>query len=848
MFGVQNDVFGGGAGEPAGATPFGSPPGGGVFGGDGGGEEQSSAWWESETGNDDDDDDDGQPDSRVESEHLPGGAAMGESKSEAPSVVNASELGFGGAQEEVSTTLEPQPGTSRPALAEARAESLGAPPADMFGPPPPPAAAPVAEAEPTAQPQTEPPLGQPPRPQAPPSRAAAGSAAPAPFSSQPQPPYGVKVDVGDAEAVGPAPGVNAAPSGSAMGVEVEPWADRTASPGWEKQPSPPLDLGVFGAPPEDSAAAVGGASELFGAASGTGGEPAQPEGSFAAVGVAADLFGAASGAAGESGEGEGDHGGWGMCSADPEGGPEAEMTEGTADADTGAAEADAAPVRAPPTRHLGKSGSLEQFSHLSHPPRSSFVANDGTATASVAALALGVVAPSSPPRLFASRSSSWTEKDTTATEEKVDYEGMFTGTDGKASGDGVPPREGAAEQQGREGTGETNNPAAGAPTCSRNLSPGFNLPPPGSNTNSEKYSQGAQPQFSTIPEALDSQSPPRLRGRPHDHPHEEGSAMEVASSSSHARDGSASIAGGPAAATPESGGRVGPGSTLSTPFGALSRGSGTTPRVAEGFPSSEDGGVFDGQPAEGSVSDGKDAPGSAELSAGSRGSYTTMPVSVVAPAVSAEGGDGGGHVAVGAAVEEADGGEAPGVASQPQIVEGKEDGQPRWDAAPHAAKAAGSPPPSAVGEAARKMDADSAPDGGEGVGDGWSDDDWGVDDDDDDDADAVGEVCDPSGDKGGKEAAEGAAVAGAPESGGESETNLFGSEASDGDDSWGEGREEVDGGDRSEAEREERAEREESGSESEADLGSFSDNDLSNEASIAETTASDFFAVRQDSF
>lgn len=833
-FGAKSDLFGGGVGEPAGAAPFGSPPGG-MFGGDDG-EDQSSAWWESETGNVD------QPESRAESEKLASGTATGENKSDAASAVSAS-AGFGGTrpespeatfgtQEEVPSMLEPRQGTSPSACAE----DLGAPPADLFGPPPPAAA--HAEAKSTAEPQTEAetPFGRTPRPEAPPSRVTDDSAVPAPFSSQP--PYGVKVDVGDVEGVGSTAAVGADRSGSGLEAdaeaEAEAWTDQTASPGWEKQASPPLDLGVFGAPPADSVAAVGGAS---------------------------DLFGAASGAAGESGEDEGGYSGWGMCSADPEGTPQSDAAKGTADTDTDTAKA-APPASTASTGYMG--GSLQKFAHSSNPPRSSFVANDGTAAASVAALALEI-APSSPPRLFAERSASWTEKDTTPTGEKMDYGGMFAGKERKPSGDGLPPVEECPEQQGRDDTNETVNLATGGPTSSlpmgevpallprsepaRHSSPGLNLSPPGGNTDSssERYSQGAQPPFSTIPEALDSQSPPRLRGRPRDEhrPDEEGPAVEVTATTSHARDGST----GPAAATPESGGRVGAGSTLSTPFGALSRGSGTTPRIAEGFPSSEDGdggGDVDGPPAQGFVSEGKDAPGSAESSGGSPGLEATA-ASVADPSLSTEGGvdgvDGGD-----AAVEEANDGEAARVESNPQVVEGKEDGQPRWDV-PQAA--AGSPPPSAAGEAARKMDSDSAPTVDGGDGDGWSDDDWGVDDDDDN-ADAVGEVRDPGGNRAGKEETEGAAVAtgdghpGAVERGGESEQNLFGSEASDGDDSWGGGQEDDGGGPAEEEEDED--EGEESCSESESDLDSFSDNDLSNEASIAETTASDFFAVRRGSF
>ena len=836
-FGAANDVFGGGLGEPAGATPFGSSPGG-VFGGNGEGGEQPSAWWESENGNDD------QPDSRVQPEDPAGGGpATGEKESDSASAaVDASEgLGFegtrtesprawssSGREEEVPRALEPLQGTSPPAPAEAGAEDLGAPPAGMFGSPPP--------SPPRAEPQTPEPLGRPPRAQAAPSGVADSSAAPSPPRFSSQPPYGVKVDVGDAEGAGAAAGVDAGLSSA--GVEVEPWADRTASPGWEKQPSPPLELGVFGAPPEDSVAAVGGAAGLFGATSGAAGEPAEPSESVTAAGGAADLFGASSGAAGESGEGEGDHGGWGMCSADPEGAPPESDTAKSV-SETGANDSEPAELvsAAPASASSGQVGvSLQKFSHLSHPPRSSFVANDGTSSAAVAALALGI-APSSPPRLFAERSSSWTERGTAAAAEKVDYEGMFAGTERKG---------GAGEgERGYEDTDETANSVAGGKTSSpevggvpslppstepdRNSPPSLSLAPPrSSNASSEKYSQGAQPPFSTIPEALDSQSPPRLRGRPQDHPDEEGgAAVEVtsssSSSSSRARDGSA----GPAAATPESGGRVVPGSTLSTPFGALSRGSGTTPRTAEGFPFSEEGRVFDGPPAEGSVSGGKDTP---------------VPPHVVAPSSPSEGGGDGD-----CGVEEANNGDAAGVVSNPQVVEGKEDAQPRRDA-PQAAEGSPSPPPPppAEGEAARKVDADSAPD--DGAGDGWSDDDWGVDDDHDDDADAVCDVGDKGDGEGGQDETDGAGVAaegsppGAVESGRESETNLFGSEGSDGDDSWGGGQEEDRGGQAEEGEGE--REGEESYSESESDLDSFSDNDLSNEASIAETTASDFFAVR----
>lgn len=819
-FGAKKEDFGGGAGGPVGAAaPFGSPPGS-VFGGGGdGGEDQSSAWWESETGNDD------QPDPRVEPESLASGTAAGENKGGAASVVHALEGVQGvrtgssrapsGTQEETPTAHEPHQRTSHSACAEAREEDLGAPPADMFA----------------AHPQTATPPGQPPRPQAPPSRVAHGSVTPDPFSSRP--PYGAKVDVGDVEGVvSSAAGTGANRPGSGVGVEA--WADRTTSPGWEKQPSPPLDLGVFGAPPEGSVTAVRGAADLFGAT---------PEG-----------------ADDESTEGGGEHGGWGMCSAEPGGAPESDTGNGTAGADSPIASARI------PAASSTESGLLQKLAHLSIPPRSSFAANDGAATASGAALGHGIGnAPSSSPRLFASRSSSWTEKEPSSTGgDNNDYEGMFAGKESKVKGGGLPPRERSAlQQQGREDTNITTNLAAAGPTSSLAMdevlallpktepSPSLNLPPLGSNTSSEKYPRGAQRPFPSIPGALGARSPPRLPDRSQELPEEGLAAVEITSSGSRASNGST----GPTAATPESGGRVGPGSTLSTPFETLSRGSEITPRIAEGFPSSEDGSVFDGPPVDGSVSGGKGAPpGCTEAPGRSRVSDGAS-APVVVPSVSAEddGGGDGGHVAAAvvasgdaAAIGEAnDGDGAVAVLTNQRAVEGKEDGQPRW-AGPQAA--AYSPPPlSAAEEAARKTDADKAPDSG----DGWSDDDWGVDDDDDDDAEgdahAIGQVRGKSGDEGGKDETAGAAVAsggslpGAIGSEGEGETNLFGSEASHGGESWGRGQEEEeDGSGRAEEGGEESC----SGSES-SDLGSFSDSSLSNEASIAETTASDFFAVRQ---
>jgi len=350
-----------------------------------------------------------------------------------------------------------------------------------------------------------------------------------------------------------------------------------------------------------------------------------------------------------------------------------------------------------------------------------------------------------------------------------------------------------------------------------------------------KFSQGAQPPFSTIPELLEPQSPERSGGRPADRSADRsGEGPPPAGPTpggGDARDGSS----GPSAVASEGGSRVGPESTLSTPFGALSRGSGATPGFAEGFPPSEDGGA-----------------------AGAPSAVERPPVAMKDPAPNAPGGGGGGapparFVAPGVApVEKTSDEGGAGVVSDPPAEEGKVDEQPRWVADPQTA-AKGSPFPSSAGEAARKVDADSALDGD----DGWSEDDWGVDDDaDDDGVDGAGGDKEGEGNTTGTAAAAAAAaaaagtavgehgVAGAGEGGdgsgrgGEDETNLFPGEASEGGGSWT-GRGGESGSGRSEEESESG-----SVSGSGSDVDSFSDNDLSNEASIAETTASDFFAVR----
>lgn len=866
-----------------GTAPFGSQPGGGAGAFGGGGEEgdQSSNWWESETANDD------QPNAEAgRSETLASTATALPAENAGESTGAAGVLEGMRKETPSTTTREPQNETPRPVFAETAGEDLGAPPADMFGPL---AGAQVATPEVNARDQGVPPLGQPPRPQGTPkepgsSRVADSSscAAVVPFASKPR--FDTKEDdVGDVERKESTEeaGVEAGgPSGSGVGG----WADRTPSPGWEKQPSPPLELGVFGAPPDDSFAAAESTADLFGAA---------------AAATAADY--------GKSAEGEGEYSGWGAPSVDSDGGVESERAKGMAGEVDAAAAAAAAPVPAAPTsRDL-----LPKIAIPSNPhPRSSFVANDGTSNASVAAMAMGS-SPSSPPRLFASRSSSWADRDNASTGANSDYQGMFADMERKDSRSGLLSREGSAQQQqqqqqlepadetegGKIATGVSTRSSVSMGEVSSLLLPkaklargsaSLNPPPTGRSASGEppKYSQGAPPPFSAIPEVLDSQSPPRLRGRPSDNSEEQGSAAGLApssssSSGSNARHGASD---GPNAATPEGGGKALPGSTLSTPFGAWSRGSATTAGNAEGFPPLEDGRVCDDPPMERPLSIGKeddatDAAESSELSEPSR----EAAASAVAPRVSAVGRS---STYTDAAAEQAGIGTEAGLASNLRVGEGKVDEQPRSDAVPTAAtaaaaaaavpQAAAQPSPlSAAGEAVRKVDADSAPDDE----DGWSDDDWGVDDDDDDEdkasadanaqnvpganadgkaqnvagANADAKAQDVAGEKVGvkEEPAGGTAAVAAVEGGdevvtaveggvgrqggGEGGRNLFGTEDSDGGEGWGQ---RSGGGRDGETEGDGKDSR--SGSESERSLGGFDDN----EVSIAETTASDFFSVR----
>lgn len=781
------------------AATFGSPPGEG-FGGGGAGEGESSAWWESEIGDDD------TRDAEVDTSNTVGGTA-------ATAERGSSEDGPAAGMHEAfrNSTMDEQrmdaPSSSAPGTA--KYEDLGAPPADVFGPAAP---AHAADTEVEAQKQGAPQPGQPPRPRAlskGPLRTGR-SASPVPFPRQQQSPHGVKVDGGDVEGAG-SPG-GPGNDGSSAGVGL--WApgadartDRTASPGWEKQPSPPLELGVFGAPPpppEDSRSA-----------------PAR---------TAADLFGAAAGDESFAGDG----GEWGMSAADPEGASESSESDQFAGDASAVVSGSTAPVRRKPPR--------VEVGVPTH-PRSSFVASGGGSSAAVAALGLGT-APSSPPRLFASRSSSWAERNSEPAEEKSGYEGMFA-----PSPEVSPCRQ--EENEDDEEEEEENGPAAAAvvgssaslameevmsllPTAEISRASAF----PDVGGGSTKYSQG--PSFSPIPEAADTQSPPRLGGGPPVERSEEGSAPGVVSRDSYARDG----INEPAAATQDGGGRAGPGSTLSTPFGAWSRGSAMTPEVAEGFPSSEDGGgALDSSGRPPSVEE-DGTPDSAESPGLSSQIFQPVVDSAVVPSAV---GNGGGTAEVPPPPPAAVGGEKDDegganevISSLPGMVEGKEDEQPRWPAP----QAAADPPSSSfsLGEGAQKVDGDDTA----GDGDGWSEDDWGVDDDDA--APDDGGVRNPSGNGGAGQETTGVAAdtvrdepvgdaTGGGGGGGESNTHLFSSDSSDGDESWGGGEE---GGGESEV-----TDEEESGSGSESDEdGSIGDADHSNDVSIAETTANDFFAVR----
>lgn len=860
------------------AAPFGSPPqqgdtfGGGddAFGGNGGEEDQS--WWQqSDAGN-------GETAAVSPPMDTSAGTAPIVTGEEGGSVAVDSSEGFGGAREgtpEASplpgtppeeTHEEPEEaGSSRPAFPQARGEEedLGAPPADMFGPPPPTAVAHFAQPEVKAQQKGGPPPNRSPRAGATPAAAEAGP--PRALSRY----GGAKIDVGDLEGVaagGPPAGVGieaggASSSSGTPAVAAGTWAaSRAASPGWEKQPSPPLELGVFGEPTPAEAFA----SETT-----------------AAAAAAADLFGASGGgdaAVGEGGPGEGNAGyqGWGMCAADAPGG-----------SDSGAPSF--AP-RAPPPLPTGAPPS----------PRSSFVANDGHASLTIAALASVGVPPSTPPRLFATRSSSWAAQDKARAEDQAQgfqqgAGGVFAKRDHPPSRSASPDRPEPTAEDNDEpcqensgsmmpstppplGAGEAAAAAAAeltrspvSPQATSPVSPGAASPADrhrggdGGGTKPARYSQAHQPPFSTIPESLDAQtlvaqSPPRLRGAPADHRSEDESA---------------------AAATPsEGGGRVGPGSTLSTPFGAWSRGSGATPTpgVGEGFPSSEDGEVLDESPkipsppsatAAAAAVPGKDI---AAAEVPPSGSSKAEPASVAVPeGVSVEGGVGGGaHNAAfalppppaggaapaapagitGAVAETGDGEEEAETISEEasRAVEGKEDERPR-PASPQAAvddPAAAAAASLAPGEAVQKMDADSD------EVDGWGgdDDDWGLDDEGGD-ANTGGAGDLGSSPAEGTAAGTVAASAGSPgvdDAGGredgllpcrrDSETNLFGSEISEGDVSWGGG-----GGGGDERGPEDDDDEIETGSGIDTEESS-TDADKSNEASIAETTANDFFAVR----
>ncbi|CAM9634527.1 unnamed protein product, partial [Laminaria digitata] len=277
-------------------APLGSPAvEEGAFGTGGGTDDGSSPWWQTDAGNDTQSSMQVEP-SEMSRDDISMSADFSGSVTAGKKTLDGSEyapspspLGLSAASQ-IDDTLSLPP-SARPV------QELGAPPSDLFGPPPG-----TRGVEPEARlSQREVPPARPLRPQSPPQSFTTMEddfAAPtAIFASPPQPPQppgSVEVSLGDGREASWTAAVGAGPASSGV---VPAWCDATqadgraqrqsVSPGWEKQPSPPLDLGVFGAPPPGDNKAVVAGEGLFG-------EPA----------------------GGDFTKDSGGYDGWGMCPAD----------------------------------------------------------------------------------------------------------------------------------------------------------------------------------------------------------------------------------------------------------------------------------------------------------------------------------------------------------------------------------------------------------------------------------------------------------------------------------------------------------------------------------------------------
>lgn len=737
--------------------PLGSPPEE-AFGGEAGGDDDDQSWWQSSTGNED------HPDAQVQSS-TSGGDKPAMTADPVDSTVLTESTD---AREEVGATEAGDlPHGVQAGFAAVTPYFLGAPPSALFRPPEMATGGEEAAENPQAVPKEPAEAGSPPTSTA--------------FASQR--PSGIPIDLANggetastsgveagAEGSGVVPGSAARLASSQAGGGQEEGA---VSPGWEKQPSRPLELGVFGAPPGD----------LFGAA------------------AAEDPF-AAGAAAGYLTMVDEEYDDWEECSAEEEV-PSARtealvpplpvpatlnslpnvvipLTTGSTsrssfranDVSPAAALMAGAASSARPVLFASRSSSWTDRGGLleadvpeggvgtvlpqpppvpaKHDPppkvvippargliaQSSFMAN---VTPAEAARVLGAK-PSSPPRLFASRSSSWAAREDSI-EEKEDFANMFTNSCEKW------------------GEGETTLPGTSPP---------------------ERALMSATSAATAVP--------PKSLG--------------VEATSGATKDG----------------GKAGPGSALSTPFGAWSHGSGANSEGNEGFLPLE--GDVGSRPLSGNYSPEGGRPPAVELSSfppSSEGDTVSSPPSDTAQE----------HKSA--------------VVVPPSMGDGVEGKIPKSENAEH--KQAENPlraPPAvsslglAVKKSERKVDVDTA---ALGNGTTWREGDWRVDEGGsasnlEGGAEKKGDIQPEVGGGGGnvdEVVCEGRSRPGS--------FNFFSDAGSNvGGDYWGEGEGGVDG-----VEDIKTSVIEKDGEECGAS-GSTDDDD--NEASIAETTASEFFAVR----
>lgn len=890
-------------------APLGSPTVEGAFGTGGGTDGGSSPWWQTGAGNDNQSSMQVEPSEMSRDDILMSADFSGsvtavktlDSREDAPS---PSPLAHSAAYQ-IDDTLSLPP-SGRPA------QELGAPPSDLFGPPP---GTRGVESE-ESLPQRQVPLARPPRSQSPQQEFTTMEddfAVPAAASAPPpQPvPGGVDASLDDSREASWAAAVGAEPAGSGV---VPEWSDaaqadgrtqQSVSPGWEKQPSPPLDLGVFGAAPPPGEKAVVGGQGLFGEAAGD--DFTKDSGGYDGWGMCpADEDNTAelnepraSTDRSEAGRSEDQDivaeltepgASTGRIEEDADQGEVAEMTEPRASAASeeeqggeeqrGEGEEVAPKASTPPT---GRETPPSMFVPRVKPSsRSSFVASKASSaeTISFAGISLDD-APSSPPRLFAARSSSWAEGEM-STHEKSDYHDIFaSSTDAKrASALGfsteapVLSEEGEGWESGKqegdeEGEAVAEVAAVVTPEADR-VAPALPESLPVATERVDASSpfadddallQGDGGGASTI-SAQGDQAPlggqPALGGQP---PQEGQSSLGADSEASSAagpaglhdravdeaetlpategaQRGDAGGGKGESDAAQESGDRLGIGSSLSTPFGAWSPGSGTRAGEAEGFPSAEIGDVLRGPPSERPSSPGKkvSAEEPSSLSGVSRtvNEFPAIIASFERPLSVGEEPVGAGQRQDGAGVSEA------------SAVEGKEDERPRWDTPPAAvgagvgAAAAVAAIPPAVMQAEKKLDVDSG--------------DWkeagSVSDADGQEDKAEGrgggDVVVPAED----ERADDVEGAGKGLQDREIGASLFSSESSnetrgDGGQFLGEGGVGQDEGKQDRVGGEEEVGR--GVDQEEGEEGGEDESEGSNgiEASVAETTASDFFAVRE---